>query len=423
MCALFNVKFNMTTISGGGCMGYKRQKGSALVTVILVMAVLTILGGALLELSLSEVKLAVNQQYKNQAHYLGRSGVYAGLKMLEDKLSSGGYTDMGLLVSDLNAAAPSGSKIGVSGAGSFNLDFSSPESGMIKIKSIGYSNSMGNVTDTVSLLVNVKLPNMDNIKTNPVEWFQGNTVNGSRQQELAHFITPSVNFPGCLVNLDGNNKPIRYNQGGSDADSIFQASVIAFTSYGKGIPCFSQDSNSLSATFDAEIIFFGDSIESSKGQDVILQMSDTVLNRPDDGILQPADPKGVGFENYTRYSSFIKQYNPSETDAQLNSYWSSYGFNSGGTAYKYGIVCFMKNVQGITSDYYFFPSSNTNTVDSNGNKIVYGTSIMNSNNNSTTHILGYSNLIRIRQDDPIRNVLNQVFSYAGTCQPVKWDNK
>jgi hypothetical protein len=62
----------------------KKNKGSALIVVIMIMVVMTILGMAILNISLSETKQASNEDKKMQAHYLARSGAEATLSAWEN---------------------------------------------------------------------------------------------------------------------------------------------------------------------------------------------------------------------------------------------------------------------------------------------------------------------------------------------------
>ncbi|MBX4270190.1 pilus assembly PilX N-terminal domain-containing protein [Clostridium estertheticum] len=55
----------------------KPKKGYALVLVIVTAAALTILGTALLSLSLSETKLSINQSKQLQARYIAQAGLDA----------------------------------------------------------------------------------------------------------------------------------------------------------------------------------------------------------------------------------------------------------------------------------------------------------------------------------------------------------
>lgn len=62
----------------------KKNKGSALIIVIMVMTIMTILGAAILNISLSETKQASYEDKRIQAHYLARSGAEATLSAWED---------------------------------------------------------------------------------------------------------------------------------------------------------------------------------------------------------------------------------------------------------------------------------------------------------------------------------------------------
>ncbi|MBK5240153.1 PilX N-terminal domain-containing pilus assembly protein [Clostridium sp.] len=62
----------------------KNNKGSALIVVIMVMVVMTILGMAMLNISLSETRQASNEDKRLQAHYLARSGAEATLSAFEN---------------------------------------------------------------------------------------------------------------------------------------------------------------------------------------------------------------------------------------------------------------------------------------------------------------------------------------------------
>jgi hypothetical protein len=56
---------------------FKGEKGSALITVLIVMGVLTVLGAALLHYSLTDNLQVINDEKRMQAHYLARSGAEA----------------------------------------------------------------------------------------------------------------------------------------------------------------------------------------------------------------------------------------------------------------------------------------------------------------------------------------------------------
>lgn len=392
-------------------MSLKKSKGSALMLVIVVMAFLTITGAALLAVSSSEINFTKRQENRTQSHYLGRSGVNAGLQMLEEKIYQGTYSSIDTLCSALNSAANGGADISLPGTGSFRLSFIKQNANEIKIQSIGKDQGTPQVTDTVTLTAHVVLPDTSKTSTNPSDWLTangGSLDNPQSEKVLSHNVTTLNNYIGKMIILNGGVKVTKYPQGGgSDAASTFQASIIVLKTDTDGIPCLNQDSNNLDVTFDAEIIFFGDGIQ-YRNKDIVISASNAVLTRPDDGIIQPATQKGYGFENLDRYCAFVQQYYPSLTKDYLkNTFWSGYGFNS---SYKYGIVCFKKNISsGIQSNYYFFPSNDTN-----------GTSIIHHNDIGST--LGYDRLIPINPNDPIKNILDSMYSSSGTIQAEYWNN-
>ena len=61
----------------------KKNKGSALIVVLMVMAVMAILGVSILNISLSQTKQAAYEDKRIQAHYLARSGAEATLSAWE----------------------------------------------------------------------------------------------------------------------------------------------------------------------------------------------------------------------------------------------------------------------------------------------------------------------------------------------------
>ncbi|MCB2295209.1 pilus assembly PilX N-terminal domain-containing protein [Clostridium algoriphilum] len=66
----------------------KKNKGSALIVVIMVMAVMTILGATILNISLSQTKQASYEDKRIQAHYLARSGAEATLSAWKNATSN-----------------------------------------------------------------------------------------------------------------------------------------------------------------------------------------------------------------------------------------------------------------------------------------------------------------------------------------------
>lgn len=306
----------------------KKEKGAALVWVICISLVLMILGSTLLDITLINARQAANYADKNQASFLARSGVDIGLKMLQQKLydsndGEAAYADRTALINALNAQAGDRDFV-VDGAGSFRLRFQdlSDRTGNMKIIGVGKSDGANGTEDTVTLTLKLSMGSSSNIIENPSDWFSsnGNSLkNMNSQKILRHKVPADTKYIGKMVMLNGGVKPVKYPQGGGeDAESVFRASVIAFKCYKDGIACFSQDSNKLNVTFDAEIIYFGGNVE-SRGNDIRIMASQEVLDRPNNGMLRPADNNDMGFNDLQRYLSFVQSYNNSMTaDAMKN---------------------------------------------------------------------------------------------------------
>ncbi|MDF2546494.1 MAG: hypothetical protein K0R93_1392 [Anaerosolibacter sp.] len=63
---------------------FKNKKGSSLVLIIIVMAVLSILGAALLQVSLAENNFAIHEEKRLKAYYIARAGAEAASTWIED---------------------------------------------------------------------------------------------------------------------------------------------------------------------------------------------------------------------------------------------------------------------------------------------------------------------------------------------------
>lgn len=394
----------------------KKEKGAALVWVICISLVLMILGSTLLDITLANARQAANYADKNQASFLARSGVDIGLKMLQQKLydsndGEAAYADRTALINALNAQAGDRDFV-VDGAGSFRLRFQdlSDGTGNMKIIGVGKSDGANGTEDTVTLTLKLSMGSSSNIIENPSDWFSsnGNSLkNMNSQKILRHKVPADTKYIGKMVMLNGGVKPVKYPQGGGeDAESVFRASVIAFKCYKDGIACFSQDSNKLNVTFDAEIIYFGGNVE-SRGNDIRIMASQEVLDRPNNGMLRPADNNDMGFNDLQRYLSFVQSYNNSMTADAMKKYWGKYNFDS---SYQYGIVCFKKDVDGIKNGCYFFPSDGIN-----------GLSIIHQEDRG--NVLGYNRLIRINEDDPVIDTLEAMYNNTGNISVLYWDNK
>jgi type II secretory pathway pseudopilin PulG len=119
----------------------KKQKGMALVLVIIIMAVLTILGVALLELSVSEARFTARQDRRMQAYYLAKSGVdIVSSYILKNPKETKDILD-----------APTSNPNNELGNGTFTVDVTEGDvSGEIKVKGKG---TVGDVDNTSTLVM------------------------------------------------------------------------------------------------------------------------------------------------------------------------------------------------------------------------------------------------------------------------------
>lgn len=381
----------------------KKKKGLALITVVVVMLVLSILGLSLLGVSLAEAKHAEWEDKRIQAHYIGRSGVYVGIKMLDAKLASENITNINTFVTQLNSyvATLDSSTFKVGDKGTFTLKYEVFESGRLKIRCVGTVNGNPNMSETVTYAVEM-IPSMSMLD-NPDVWISG--IN------LRHNINRSTNFLGKGVML--SSKPIQSPMGGgASADSTFQASVIYFKN-NNGIS-FKQITNSVDITFDSEILYFESGVQLNKtGDDVFLAISpETIKYRMEFSGVLPiycppvgVTPQIVGFEDYGRYKAFIG----TETKDLHSTYEMNFedGKNYGVVYFGDAVVVKEKNkdtpITNVNRGYYYFKNG------------------VNLRSLTPSH-LG-DNLIRIPDDDAIIKAIQGLFKSKTKVDGAFWDRK
>lgn len=124
------------------------QKGSALVTAIMVFAVLSVLGVAMLSISLSETKFVSHQHNKAQAYYIAHSSVDALATYIIK--NPGGLTDQQL--NDYVTVLKGGVTASESDflGGSYTLSTAAENTHHLRLSSVG---TYRNVSQKVSLLV------------------------------------------------------------------------------------------------------------------------------------------------------------------------------------------------------------------------------------------------------------------------------
>lgn len=350
----------------------KKNKGIALVTVIMISAVLSILVISILGVSLADKNHAVNYDKNSQAHYIARSGVAVGLKVLDNKLSDlineikddpSKTITIDSLVSTANSYANQNSNLknvafkdaSANLIGTYSISYEKFGPEQVKIISDAEANGSTNPKDRVTLIINVKTGT--NYLTNPEEWLNGGS----------HVFKTGVNTNNYLkhsVKLNGKGNPIEIASNGKDGKdfSYYKAQIIYFTDE-KGIS-FKQIDTVVGITFDAEITFFESSIEMNTPQKngeadpLCFTLSDDIIkSREEGGGVIPKSNTECGFESYDRYKAFIGTETADE--------WKNYNFDS---TKHYGIVKFGDGVKDKDTDtfinyngeqlqgYYFFRS-------------------------------------------------------------------
>jgi len=397
------------------------KKGAVLPLVLIVFIALLILGYAFMSLSLSDTKTAVYFQNKSQANLTARSGINVGQELLETEVFNANHSNLGSLVSALEASSTGDNYI-VSDIGYFNLDFSTDapdvRNGKVKITAIGKNvGSSITSTDKVTFTMYVRLPIDETLTAyNPSEWMSANgkaLTNPNSQKVAKHDVISITNYIGKFVTLSGGVKPIKYPQGGTNA-SHYQASIINIQAANNGIS-ITQDSNNLDMYLDSEVILFGGEAEKKFAKDIILEVSDPVLQRTNPGYLKYFDPTNenynLGFEKVGRYVDFItsniSSYNNPSGISILTAYHESNYQASFLPGVKYGIYCYY---QGDTiTNAYFFPNRMS--------MFYFSTS------DSPNSLYGNNDKITIKDNDPILTSLERLINDTGEVRLMYWDNE
>jgi hypothetical protein len=335
----------------------RKNKGSTLILVIIVLAVFSILSVSLLQVGLADAIHAIFEDNRIQASYIGRSGVSVGMKILDNKLFSNTYGTLDALITDLNnyvsgKSYPVKDTRNINNVGSFTLSYEKFNPGQIKIISKGIASRKPTTSSTTTFIINVTLA--ISTHSNPAEWING--INLSHSVSPA---TPNANYQGKGVVLE--NRPNQSPQGGHNP-STFRASIIYFRDH-DGVS-LRQIQNSVPITFDTEIAYFETEVDlNDTPTPVFLSLSSGTgslleYRATNTGAL-PLYPYQVGFEDRDRYEAFIGSY----TVNYYDSYSSKFAAGS-----HYGVVYFGNDVvrkhnphdtspvTKVHAGYYFFRS-------------------------------------------------------------------
>lgn len=210
---------------GGAYMIQKKKSGAALVVVIMVMAVLMILGTAILNISLSESKQASLEDKKVQAHYLARSGADATLNAWENSETK----PSGTSTVYLNSSNEFTNTVPSNEIGRFDVTVIPPAEGGTDtvITSVG---TVGAVTQTVTVTIKnmtttVQVPPSitDTVSGDSLDWYKftsgqintGNNTKGPNGKAVKLEAKKSLKIPN-------KNSPAAY----FEADKIYFVSPV-----------------------------------------------------------------------------------------------------------------------------------------------------------------------------------------------------
>lgn len=179
----------------------KKNKGSTLIVVIMVMAVMTILGAAILDISLSQTMQASNEDKRIQAHYLARSGAEATLSAWKNAPSnnkpSGKCSPVYLNNSNQFIDVPSNM------IGKFEVTIENPDSVTTMITSVG---TVGNVMQTTTVTITIVTtqitdPTAPTVSGASLNWYSPSSGQASAgtHQIGAKGVTVLVSDPGLKL--------------------------------------------------------------------------------------------------------------------------------------------------------------------------------------------------------------------------------
>jgi hypothetical protein len=394
------------------------QKGAALVLVLVAMVVLTILSIALLDMSVADAMFSARGEKNTKAHYLGRSGVTAGLEMLRSKVPYD--NDITDLVDELNVWAATVSPVQLSTTEEFTIAYELIGPREIKITSEGKIIGTNIITDIVTLRVKMLTSLLSGGKAQ--EWYVShnshNLVAGNDPAAGGH------TYLGQGVFFEGKNNSATHFPSNAPGTSIFQASVLQFLENSNGV-CLGYSGTVQDTTFDAEIFIFNGIIRMNSTLVAKLSLSEEVArnkinNTPPSvlyvsnsavrtEIVNNGDPGGVGFENLDYYEYFIG-----------GTYADHALYPFAALPYtRYGVAYFGDKVVRASTDAHAAGAANRlPTTD----PAIYATGYFYFPHD--ININGdLSGLIPIRKDDPIVSLIEVITKVTMSTEPFIWDEK
>ena len=405
----------------------RNEKGAALPMVVIIFMILMMLGIAFLRTSESDAQQTSWQNNRVQAHYLGRSGVEHGLNRLINKLETEEYTDtVQQLIIDLNSVYSDTYTLDDTGTYTIHFD-EGIYTRQIRITSVGNATGRMNAEKTVSYMVDLI----------PPYGFEIAGIWSNNAGVLNHGVNPASpespqSLLGLAVLLDSESNNALTIKSAANQQGYYQASLMAFMDFqGESLEV---QNNAQSMTFDSEVILFPGEVmfPNNHTNPVVLSVSDNVLKQRTDypvridrwapEFLRFLDAEDhydeeaeladgiVGFENESRYETFIEQtYERTVSPAFKDDV--SYGVVrlAKGIVRKHGsnkTSIFSASGSNVEEGYFYFPDGTDLTKDGGDGES-----------------LGRLDLIPIPDNDPLVEKLNSLTRLTLSDRPGLWNNR
>jgi hypothetical protein len=383
-------------------LNYKNKKGMVLVIVVIVMAVLIILGTALLQIAIADTKFSTLSNKKVQAHYIGRTGIEVGKKILDSAMSSETFNTIDEIAAYVQNKASALGNVPVKDAanvkdiGSFKLKFEKFGSDSIKINA--YTANYPDATFNNSVTYIVKIKNSHNFEEAD-DWYNGGV-------NLRKNYGPDNKYIKG-AKLGGKNKTqIPYNNYANGGTSTFRSEIIYFLNDENNFSLI-QRPNSSTLTFDAFIVYIEGGILLDTRLDAVrftISTDNVLINWKEiDPDVNPLYTN-YGFENLGKYRDFVREVTK---DAALTEFYhNKYSFGSG----NYGIVYFAEDIR---------RGNNLNNATTIANFEGPGYYFFRSGVNLQR--IDDDDLIKIDPNDPIIESINNYFKYHSSTQDSIWN--
>ena len=170
------------------------QQGFALVTVIMVVAVLMILGTSIMYVQALEMRQTLRQEQQIQAHYLARSGLEVGLRHLEDRFVE---------VSSLDELEMNPLEHGLFDIGSYYVDFIvDPAGHRVDLLATGTVQGHTEAVEKIKLTVGIKNIDVGINYASDIDWYIKGKNNPAQELRTSSELFPLASDIPVILTQD-----------------------------------------------------------------------------------------------------------------------------------------------------------------------------------------------------------------------------